>query len=134
MKQPPALDSHTEHEIQESARKKSAQPTSLVIAHRFHIVGAERSSCWIRAASPSAEPRAAFGSSGLYASMWNRQREAEEAREKLAQIDGRKRRPNRRPATGRRSAPNPVKETARILWQPLRNNPIQHHLPQREWT
>jgi ATP-binding cassette subfamily B protein len=35
---------------------------------------------------------------GLYASMWNRQREAEEAREKLALIDGRgKAAPNRNP-------------------------------------
>jgi len=34
---------------------------------------------------------------GLYASMWNRQREAEEAREKLAQIDDSTEAPNRNP-------------------------------------
>jgi ATP-binding cassette subfamily B protein len=34
---------------------------------------------------------------GLYASMWNRQREAEEAREKLAQIDDGSDAPNRAP-------------------------------------
>jgi len=35
--------------------------------------------------------------SGLYASMWNRQREAQEAREKLAQIDDESDAPNRVP-------------------------------------
>jgi ATP-binding cassette subfamily B protein len=34
---------------------------------------------------------------GLYASMWNRQREAEEARERLARIDEDKGAPNRNP-------------------------------------
>jgi ATP-binding cassette subfamily B protein len=34
---------------------------------------------------------------GLYASMWNRQREAEEAREKLAQIGDEASAPNRNP-------------------------------------
>ena len=34
---------------------------------------------------------------GLYASMWNRQREAEEAREKLALIDDEQAAPNRNP-------------------------------------
>jgi ATP-binding cassette subfamily B protein len=34
---------------------------------------------------------------GLYASMWNRQREAEAAREKLAQIDDENAAPNRAP-------------------------------------
>jgi ATP-binding cassette subfamily B protein len=32
---------------------------------------------------------------GLYASMWNRQREAEEAREKLAQVEDEPSNPNR---------------------------------------
>ena len=35
--------------------------------------------------------------SGLYASMWNRQREAEAAREKLAQVDDEPAAPNRNP-------------------------------------
>ncbi|MCC8976932.1 metal ABC transporter permease, partial [Bradyrhizobium sp. Cham227] len=34
---------------------------------------------------------------GLYASMWNRQREAEEARERLAQVDDDGTAPNRLP-------------------------------------
>ncbi|MEP6837384.1 MAG: metal ABC transporter permease, partial [Bradyrhizobium sp.] len=38
-----------------------------------------------------------LASGGLYASMWNRQREAQEAREKLAQIDDENEAPNRAP-------------------------------------
>ena len=41
--------------------------------------------------------RELLASGGLYASMWNRQREAEEAREKLAQIDDDNEAPNRAP-------------------------------------
>jgi len=38
-----------------------------------------------------------LASGGLYASMWNRQREAEAARERLAQIDDNNEAPNRAP-------------------------------------
>ena len=38
-----------------------------------------------------------LASSGLYASMWNRQREAEAARERLAQVDDDNDAPNRTP-------------------------------------
>ena len=38
-----------------------------------------------------------LASGGLYASMWNRQREAEEAREKLARIADENEAPNREP-------------------------------------
>ena len=44
-----------------------------------------------------------LASGGLYASMWNRQREAEAARERLAQIDDNNGAPNR--------APPPVDDT-----------------------
>ncbi len=51
-----------------------------------------------RAASPSAEPMGSFWQpAGLYASMWNRQREAQEAREKLARIADENEAPNREP-------------------------------------
>jgi ATP-binding cassette, subfamily B, heavy metal transporter len=40
-----------------------------------------------------------LASSGLYASMWNRQREAEAARERLAQVDDDNEAPNRLPPT-----------------------------------
>ena len=43
---------------------------------------------------------------GLYASMWNRQREAEEAREKLAQVADDPSAPNRNPPpVGEEGAP-----------------------------
>jgi hypothetical protein len=38
-----------------------------------------------------------LASGGLYASMWNRQREAEEARERLARVDDDGTAPNRLP-------------------------------------
>ena len=41
---------------------------------------------------------------GLYASMWNRQREAQEARERLALIADENEAPNRDAAAGRRCA------------------------------
>ncbi len=48
---------------------------------------------------------------GLYASMWNRQREAEAAREKLAQIDDDPVAPNRNP-------PQVEDDTAAVVVQP----------------
>jgi ATP-binding cassette subfamily B protein len=94
-----ALDSHTEHEIQESLERVSRGRTSLVIAHRLStIVGADEIIVLDqgRIAERGTHSRLlALG--GLYASMWNRQREAEEAREKLAQIDDDHEAPNRAP-------------------------------------
>ncbi len=83
-----ALDSHTEHEIQEELDKVSRNRTSLVIAHRLStIVGADEiivlDQGRIVERGTHSELLAA---NGLYASMWNRQREAQEAREKLALI------------------------------------------------
>ena len=48
--------------------------------------------------------RQLLASGGLYASMWNRQREAQEAREKLAQIADENEAPNRMPPPRRRPA------------------------------
>ena len=83
-----ALDSHTEHEIQEALERVSRNRTSLVIAHRLStVVGADEiivlDQGRIAERGTHAELLAA---NGLYASMWNRQREAQEAREKLALI------------------------------------------------
>ena len=83
-----ALDSHTEQEIQEALERVSRNRTSLVIAHRLStIVGADEiivlDQGRIAERGTHAELLAA---EGLYASMWNRQREAQEAREKLALI------------------------------------------------
>jgi ATP-binding cassette subfamily B protein len=94
-----ALDSHTEHEIQEALERVSRGRTSLVIAHRLStIVGADEIIVLDqgRIAERGTHARL-LAAGGLYASMWNRQREAEAAREKLAQIDDDNEAPNRAP-------------------------------------
>src|SRR5829696_6364628 len=94
-----ALDSHTEHEIQESLERVSRGRTSLVIAHRLStIVGADEIIVLDQGRIAERGTHAGLlASGGLYASMWNRQREAEEAREKLAQIGDGNEAPNRVP-------------------------------------
>ncbi|MFZ5731203.1 MAG: ABCB family ABC transporter ATP-binding protein/permease [Pseudomonadota bacterium] len=94
-----ALDSHTEREIQDSLERVSRNRTSLVIAHRLStIVGADEIIVLDqgRIAERGTHPQL-LAADGLYASMWNRQREAEAAREKLAQIDDDNAAPNRVP-------------------------------------
>jgi ATP-binding cassette subfamily B protein len=83
-----ALDSHTEREIQDALERVAKNRTTLVIAHRLStIVNADEiivlSQGRIVERGTHAQLLAA---DGLYASMWNRQREAEAAREKLAQV------------------------------------------------
>jgi ATP-binding cassette subfamily B protein len=100
-----ALDSHTEHEIQGALDRVSHNRTSLVIAHRLStIVAADEI---IVLDQGRIVERGTHGvllaKGGLYASMWNRQREAEAARERLAQIDDENDAPNR--------VPPPVDET-----------------------
>lgn len=83
-----ALDSHTEHEIQDELEKVSRNRTSLVIAHRLStIVGADEIIVLDqgRIVERGTHSRL-LAANGLYASMWNRQREAQEAREKLAMM------------------------------------------------
>jgi ATP-binding cassette subfamily B protein len=94
-----ALDSHTEHEIQEALERVSRGRTSLVIAHRLStIVGADEIIVLDQGRIAERGTHAGLlAAGGLYASMWNRQREAEEAREKLAQIDDGNEAPNRAP-------------------------------------
>src|SRR3984957_19241669 len=84
-----ALDSHTEHEIQEALERVSRNRTSLVIAHRLStIVGADEIIVLDQGRIAERGTHSQLlASGGLYASMWNRQREAQEAREKLALID-----------------------------------------------
>jgi ATP-binding cassette subfamily B protein len=94
-----ALDSHTEQEIQDALEKVSRNRTSLVIAHRLStIVGADEI---IVLDEGRIAERGAHGqllaAGGLYASMWNRQREAQEARERLALIGDENEAPNREP-------------------------------------
>src|SRR6202451_92379 len=97
-----ALDSHTEQEIQDSLERVSRNRTSLVIAHRLStIVGADEI---IVLDQGRIAERGTHGqllaTGGLYASMWNRQREAQEAREKLPRIGDENERPTREPPPG----------------------------------
>src|SRR6201997_2250775 len=94
-----ALDSHTEHEIQEALDRVSRNRTSLVIAHRLStIVGADEIIVLDQGRIAERGTHSELlAKSGLYASMWNRQREAEEARERLALVDDDNEAPNRAP-------------------------------------
>ncbi|OAF15883.1 metal ABC transporter permease [Bradyrhizobium centrolobii] len=94
-----ALDTHTEHEIQGALDRVAKNRTSLVIAHRLStIVGADEIIVLDQGRIAERGTHAnllALG--GLYAGMWNRQREAEAAREKLARMGESSEAPNREP-------------------------------------
>ncbi|MDP2410631.1 MAG: ABC transporter ATP-binding protein/permease [Pseudolabrys sp.] len=94
-----ALDSHTEREIQDALERVSRGRTTLVIAHRLStIVGADEIVVLDQGEIVErGTHQALLAKSGLYASMWNRQREAEEAREKLARAGEEAMAPNRNP-------------------------------------
>ncbi len=83
-----ALDSHTERDIQDALDRVSKNRTTLVIAHRLStIVGADEILVLDQGVIVE---RGTHGEllahGGLYASMWNRQREAQMAREILAEV------------------------------------------------
>ena len=94
-----ALDSHTEKEIQDALDRVSQNRTTLVIAHRLStIIGADEIIVLDRGTIVErGSHHELLASDGLYASMWNRQREAEAARERLALIDDEAAAPNRNP-------------------------------------
>src|SRR5207249_1849493 len=94
-----ALDSHTEQEIQDALERVSRSRTSLVIAHRLStIVGADEIIVLDQGRIAERGTHSQLlATGGLYASMWNRQREAQEAREKLARIADENEAPNREP-------------------------------------
>ena len=94
-----ALDSHTEREIQDALERVSKGRTTLVIAHRLStIVGADEIIVLDQGEIVERGTHfALLDANGLYASMWNRQREAEEAREKLARVAEAEIAPNRNP-------------------------------------
>jgi ATP-binding cassette, subfamily B, heavy metal transporter len=94
-----ALDSHTEQEIQDALERVSRNRTSLVIAHRLStIVGADEIIVLDQGRIVERGTHSQLlATGGLYASMWNRQREAQEARERLARIADENEAPNRAP-------------------------------------
>jgi ATP-binding cassette subfamily B protein len=94
-----ALDSHTEKEIQDALERVSKDRTTLVIAHRLStIVGADEIIVLDQGVIVErGTHHELLARHGLYASMWNRQREAEAARERLAQVDDEAVAPNRNP-------------------------------------
>jgi ATP-binding cassette subfamily B protein len=96
-----ALDSHTEKEIQDALDRVSQNRTTLVIAHRLStIVAADEIIVLDQGVIVErGTHQALLAKGGLYASMWNRQREAEAAREKLAEIGDEVLAPNRNPPT-----------------------------------
>jgi ABC-type transport system involved in Fe-S cluster assembly fused permease/ATPase subunit len=111
-----ALDSHTEKEIQDALERVSKNRTTLVIAHRLStIVGADEI---IVLDKGEIVERGTHGEllakGGLYASMWNRQREAEAAREKLALAGESAPAPNRVPPPVDDALSEPAELTAPV--------------------
>ena len=96
-----ALDSHTEMEIQDALERVSENRTTLVIAHRLStIISADEIIVLDRGVIVErGSHHQLLAKGGLYASMWNRQREAAQAREKLALVDDEPVAPNRNPPT-----------------------------------
>ncbi|WP_319498145.1 ABC transporter ATP-binding protein/permease [uncultured Cohaesibacter sp.] len=80
-----ALDSHTEQEIQAALDEVSQNRTTVVIAHRLSTVIGADEIIVLEAGRIKERGRHAdlLAQGGLYASMWDRQREASEAEERL---------------------------------------------------
>jgi ATP-binding cassette subfamily B protein len=81
-----ALDSHTEREIQDALERVARERTSLVIAHRLSTV-VHADNIIVLDHGEIVEQGThleLLAKGGLYASLWARQREADEARERLA--------------------------------------------------
>src|SRR5215472_4205243 len=94
-----ALDSHTEKEIQDALERVAQNRTTLVIAHRLSTIVAADEILVLDQGSivERGSHHQLLAKGGLYASMWNRQREAAAAREKLALVDDEVIAPNRNP-------------------------------------
>jgi len=94
-----ALDSHTERDIQDELDRVAENRTTLVIAHRLStIVSADEILVLDRGAIiERGTHRELIARGGLYASMWSRQREAQLARDILAEVGDDGAAPNRNP-------------------------------------
>jgi ATP-binding cassette, subfamily B, heavy metal transporter len=81
-----ALDSHTEKEIQDALDRVSKNRTTLVIAHRLStIVHADNILVLEKGSLVEQGTHAELiQKNGLYASLWDRQKQAEQARAELA--------------------------------------------------
>jgi ATP-binding cassette subfamily B protein len=81
-----ALDSHTEREIQDALDVVARNRTTLVIAHRLSTIVAADNILVLDAGRlvEQGTHGELLAKGGLYASLWNRQRQAEKAREELA--------------------------------------------------
>jgi ATP-binding cassette, subfamily B, heavy metal transporter len=81
-----ALDSHTEREIQDALDRVSKNRTTLVIAHRLStIVHADNILVLEKGSLVEQGTHAELiQKNGLYASLWDRQKQAEQARAELA--------------------------------------------------
>jgi ABC-type transport system involved in Fe-S cluster assembly fused permease/ATPase subunit len=94
-----ALDSHTERDIQDELVRVAENRTTLVIAHRLSTIVTADEILVLDHGSivERGTHRELLAHGGLYASMWNRQREAEMAREILAGVEEDAAAPNRNP-------------------------------------
>jgi ATP-binding cassette subfamily B protein len=94
-----ALDSHTETDIQDELDRVARNRTTLVIAHRLStIIGADEILVLDHGVIVErGTHQQLLAAAGLYASMWNRQREAQMAREILAEVGDDDAAPNRNP-------------------------------------
>jgi ABC-type transport system involved in Fe-S cluster assembly fused permease/ATPase subunit len=83
-----ALDSYTEREIQDALERVAKGRTTLVIAHRLSTVINADQIIVLEAGEVVERGTHAelLAKGGLYAGMWNRQREADAAREKLREV------------------------------------------------
>jgi ABC-type transport system involved in Fe-S cluster assembly fused permease/ATPase subunit len=84
-----ALDSFTEHEVQEALRSVAKGRTTLVIAHRLSTVVDADEIIFLDHGRivERGTHQDLLEQKGEYAAMWNRQREAAEARAKLAVVE-----------------------------------------------
>jgi ABC-type transport system involved in Fe-S cluster assembly fused permease/ATPase subunit len=114
-----ALDSHTEREIQDALDRVSRNRTTLVIAHRLStIIAADEIIVLdMGVIVERGTHQGLLADGGLYASMWNRQREAEAARERLALVGDDEAASNRNPPQigDKKVGETPIGETAQEI-------------------